>query len=113
MTATSAPGQPALPKGAREPSYEFGRREAEIVARFPSGKRVAVVRGRERAYPGLRSVAPSTLAFYESFAPSIRGKHVLDAGSGAGLGTRILCDYAPHVTGLDQNAPALDFAREY
>ncbi len=113
MTTESAPGQPALNNNARDPSYEFGRREAEVVARFPSGKRVAVARGRERAYPGLRSVAPSTLAFYEAFAPLIRGKHVLDAGSGSGLGTRILCDYAPHVSALDNDARALEFGREY
>ena len=113
MTAASTPREAALAKNARDPSYEFGRREAEVVARFPSGKRVAVVRGRERAYPGLRSVAPSTLAFYEAFAPQIAGKHVLDAGSGSGLGTRILCEYAPHVTGLESDARALDFSREY
>jgi len=113
MTAASAPGEPGQAKNARDPSYEFGRREAEVVARFPSGKRVPVVRGRERAYPGLRSVAPSTLSFYESFAPMLRGKHALDAGCGSGLGTRILCDYAPHVSALDNDARALEFGREY
>jgi len=113
MTAASAPSEPAKGKNAHDPSYEFGRREAEVVARFPSGKRVPVVRGRERAYPGLRSVAPSTLPLYESLAPMIRGKHVLDAGSGSGLGTRVLCDYAPHVTALDSDTRALEFAREY
>ena len=113
MTTTSAPRESGPAKGGREPSYEFGRREAEVVARFPSGKRIAVARGRERAYPGLRSVAPSTLAFYEAFAPLIRGKHVLDAGAGSGLGTRVLCDYAPHVTALDNDARALEFGREF
>lgn len=113
MTATSTPGASGKAKSAREPSYEFGRREAEVVARFPSGKRVPVVRGRERSYPGLRSVAPSTLPFYESFAPMIRGKHALDAGCGSGAGTRILCDYAPHVSALDNDARALEFGREY
>jgi len=112
MTATSAPSEPASGKGARDPNYEFGRREAEVVARFPSGKRVPVVRGRERAYPGLRSGAPSTLPFYEAFAPMVRGKHALDAGAGSGLGTRVLCDYAPHVTALDNDSRALEFARE-
>ena len=113
MTAESAPRQSPTLKTTREPTYELGRREAEIVARFPSGKRVAVTRGRARAYPGLRSSAPSTLAFYQSFAPLIAGKHVLDAGSGSGLGTRILCDHAPHVTALDNDARALEFGREY
>jgi tetratricopeptide (TPR) repeat protein len=98
---------------AREPSYDFGRREAEIIARFPSGKRVAVRRGRARAYPGLRGAAPSTLVFYDAFARLVSGKHVLDAGSGASLGTRVLCQVAPHVTAIDNDARALEFGREY
>ncbi|MEO6602483.1 MAG: methyltransferase domain-containing protein [Polyangiaceae bacterium] len=113
MTVSGVPRQSLSPKGAHEPSYEFGRREAETVARFPTGKRIAVRRGRERAYPGLRGAAPSTLAFYQAFAPQISGKHVLDAGSGSGLGTRILCEQAPHVTAIDNDSRALDFAREY
>lgn len=115
MTLSGAPRQLASPElgSTREPSYDFGRREAEIIARFPSGKRVAVRRGRERAYPGLRSGAPSTLAFYQTFAPTVSGKHVLDAGSGSSMGTRILCDVAPHVTAIDNDARALEFGREY
>jgi tetratricopeptide (TPR) repeat protein len=113
VTIGSAPRQSSSPKAAREPSYEFGRREAETIARFPSGKRVAVRRGRERAYPGLRSTAPSTLAFYQAFAPLLSGKHVLDAGSGSSMGTRVLCELAPHVTAIDSDARALEFGREY
>jgi len=113
MTTASTSSAPLRTKADNEPSYEFGRREAELIARFPSGKRIAVLRGRERAYPGLRSVAPSTLAFYQAFAPLIRGKHVLDAGSGSGLGTRLLCEHLPHVTALDNDARALEFSREY
>ena len=113
MTTASAPRQSAASQASSEPSYEVGRREAEVIARFPSGKRVVVQRGRARAYPGLRSSAPSTVAFYQSFAPLIAGKHVLDAGSGSSLGTRILCDHAPHVTALDNDARALEFGREY
>ena len=113
MTAADASSLSSPLKAEREPSYEFGRREAEVIARFPSGKRVAVVRGRERAYPGLRSVAPSTLAFYQTFAAAMSGKHVLDAGSGAGLGTRLLCDRVAHVTALDNDSRALEFGREY
>lgn len=113
MPTASAPGESNAPKSARTPSYELGKREGEIFARFASGKRVQVVRGRERAYPGLTSVAPSTLAFYQVFADHITGKHVLDAGSGSGLGTSILCDRVAHVTALDSDARALDFGREY
>ena len=112
MTAASPIAESTPPKG-REPSYEFGRREAEIVARFPTGKRVPVARGRVRAYPGLSSTAPSTLAFYQTFAQIMSGKHVLDAGSGSGLGTRVLCDCTSHVTALDNDARALEFGREY
>ncbi len=113
MTLVGTSGAAVSPKTGGEPSYEFGRREAEIVARFPSGKRVAVTRGRGRAYPGLMSSAPSTLAFYQTFAPLLRGQHVLDVGAGSGLGTRSLCGQVSHVTALDNDARALEFAREY
>jgi tetratricopeptide (TPR) repeat protein len=113
MATTSTPGQSSRPNSGREPSYEFGRREAEVIARFPSAKRVPVTRSRARAYPGLRSVAPSTLAFYQSFAPLVSGRHVIDAGSGSSLGTRLLCERVPHVTALDNDPRALDFGREY
>jgi SAM-dependent methyltransferase len=102
-----------MPAGGREPSYEFGKREADIMARFSSGKRVSVHRGRARCYPGLTSVAPSTLAFYQAFSSVISGKHVLDAGSGASQGTRVLCERVSHVTALDWDARALEFGREY
>jgi SAM-dependent methyltransferase len=113
MTTASLPRQATSPKIDRDPSYELGRREAEIVARFPSGKRVPVTRGRARSYPGLTSVAPSTLAFYQAFLPQISGKHVLDAGSGSSLGTRLLSEHIAHVTALDNDARALEFGREY
>ncbi|HEY3668723.1 MAG TPA: hypothetical protein VGL19_22150, partial [Polyangiaceae bacterium] len=110
---TTIPSQPSRPPDGREPSYEFGRREAEIVARFPAGKRVAVSRGRARSYPALISVAPGTLAYYQAFAALITGKHALDAGSGSSEGTRVLCERVSHVTALDQDARALEFGREY
>ena len=66
---------------------------------------------RNRVEPGVRRRAPSTLAFYEAFAPHVVGKHVLDAGSGSGWGTRVLCDYAPHVTALDNDARAMALGR--
>jgi len=112
MTAT-IPRSTARPPNGREPSYEFGRREAEVVARFPAGKRVPVTRGRGRSYPGLISIAPGTRAYYQAFAALITGKHVLDAGSGSSEGTRVLCERVPHVTALDHDARALEFGREY
>jgi tetratricopeptide (TPR) repeat protein len=113
MTATSAPRESSSPKVGRDLQYEVGRRETEVFARFSSGKRVAVARGRERAYPGLTSTAPSTLAFYQMFAPLVAGKHVIDAGAGAGAGARVLREHAAHVSALDSDARALEFAREY
>ncbi len=113
MPTASAPGESSAPKSARTPSYELGKRDGEIFARFASGKRVQVLRGRERVYPGLTSVAPSMLPFYEVFADHISGKHVLDAGSGSSVGTLVLCERVAHVTALDNDARALDFGREY
>src|ERR1700759_3315882 len=100
MTTASEPGESSAPKSARTPSYELGKRDGEIFARFASGKRVQVLRGRERVYPGLTSVAPSMLPFYEVFADHISGKHVLDAGSGSSVGTLVLCERVAHVTAL-------------
>lgn len=96
-----------------EPHYEFGRREADVLARFGSGKRVPVVRARDRVYPGLRSVAPSTLPFYQSLARLSHGKYLLDAGCGAGVGSRVLLEHSLNVTALDHDPSALEFAREY
>ncbi|MEO7037449.1 MAG: methyltransferase domain-containing protein [Polyangiaceae bacterium] len=112
MTAV-APRHGSQPAGNREPSYEFGRREVEVMARFPSGQRVPVTRTRVRSYPGLTSVAPSTLAFYQAFASVLSAKHVLDAGSGSSHGTRVLSEHVAHVTALDNDARALEFGREY
>ncbi|MET0790826.1 MAG: methyltransferase domain-containing protein, partial [Polyangiaceae bacterium] len=53
------------------------------------------------------------LAFYQTFAALVSGKHVLDAGCGSSMGTRILCELTPHVTGIDNDARALEFGREY
>ena len=113
MTTASTPGPSLNPQASNEPSYELGRRESEVIARFPSGKRVPVTRGRARVYPGLRSPAPNTLTFYQTFAPLVTGKHVLDAGSGASQGTRLLCAAVPHVSALDNDARALEFGRSY
>src|SRR5450432_543927 len=84
-----------------EPSYHVGRRTSEIVARFASRTDVDVTQGRVRAYPGLAGSAPSTLAFYDVATKTLRGKHILDVGSGSGGGTRILSEHYAHVTGVE------------
>jgi len=115
MSSVSAPNDAveAELRAGREPSYEVGKRDAELIARFASGERVPVVKSRARAYPNLPSSAPSTLAFYEAFIELVSGKHVVDAGTGAGAGARILCRHFAQVSGLDNDARALEFARKY
>ncbi len=96
-----------------EPSYGVGGRASEIVAHFGSRAAVDVVQGRVRAYPGLVSSAPNTLPLYELACHALSGKHVLDAGCGAGAGTRLLREQFAHVTGVEVDARALSFARNY
>ncbi len=101
------------PVRSTEPSYHVGRRALEVVAQFGSRGAVEVSQGRVRAYPGLPSNAPNTLAFYDLAAKVLTGKHILDAGSGAGAGARILSESFAHVTGVDVDARAISFARHY
>jgi SAM-dependent methyltransferase len=75
---------------------------------------VRAVRGRARRYPGLCSEAPPTLAFYDALiqlAP--HAEHVLDVGCGSGDGTRRLAEHFDKVTGIDADADALAFAKEW
>jgi SAM-dependent methyltransferase len=96
-----------------DPSYGVGRRETELVARFGSRVEVGVSQGRVRAYPGLTSSAPDTLTLYELARDSLSGKHILDAGSGAGAGSRLLSEHFAQVTGVDIDSRAVSFARIY
>jgi tetratricopeptide (TPR) repeat protein len=68
---------------------------------------------RSRAYPGLNSTAPSTLAFYAALEDLHFSGPVLDAGVGSGEGARALLDAGREVVGVDIDLTALDFAREY
>jgi hypothetical protein len=60
--------RPSGASRAAAPRYSGSRSAAELWAEFPTGVSVPVVRSRVRAYPGLRSAAPSTAPFYRAFA---------------------------------------------
>lgn len=95
------------------PSYRPGAVRGTLVARFGAGVEVPVDTGRARAYPGLRTEAPSMLAFYEAFAELAPSGHVLDVGSGSSLGARCLALKGFSVTALEQDADAVAFASHY
>ncbi len=94
------------------PSYVDHPTSPEVLARFGDGPALAIKRGRERSYPGLRGEAPPTLPLYEraidTLGPMAR---ILDAGCGAGAGTQILTYHYEDVVGVDRDARALQFAR--
>ncbi|HVW23879.1 MAG TPA: methyltransferase domain-containing protein [Polyangiaceae bacterium] len=96
------------------PRYVGNRGASEQWAEFASGVSVPVVRGRVRAYPGLRGPAPSTTPFYRAFA-SVGGGDgcVIDAGAGAGVGSAVLVPQYDRVVAVDADPRALAFAREY
>lgn len=95
-------------------TYVRGAEPDDFWAHFRSGASVSVVRGRGCHYPQLPSAAPSTRAYYELFAR--RFPHlgrVLDAGCGAGVGTRVLTRHYRQVVAVDSDPKALAFCREY
>jgi predicted TPR repeat methyltransferase len=98
---------------ASEPSYHVGGRASEVVAHFGARADVNVTQSRIRAYPGLASSAPDTLTFYEIATKTLSGKHIMDAGSGAGAGTQILREHFSQVTGVEVDPRAISFARNY
>jgi SAM-dependent methyltransferase len=96
------------------PIYVGGSLPGEVWAHFASGAIVKALRGRVRSYPGLVSEAPPTSAFYAA-ALQLPGEVscVIDAGCGAGAGTRRLTQRFDFVTAVDRDGPALAFAREH
>jgi SAM-dependent methyltransferase len=108
-SGTSTPSVRPLP-----PRYTGGRPGSETWAHFASGAAIPVTAGRARAYPGLPGAAPSTAPFYRAFASSVaRPSLVIDAGCGSGGGTLVLKSAAERVIGVDRDARALAFAREW
>lgn len=97
----------------REPTYVPSGRRGHLYAHFRSGLIVRAGRERTRSYPGLRGAAPPTVALYEVMKQLPNTVHVLDLGSGAGIGTRRLTTHFDAVTAIDSSSEALAFAREY
>ncbi len=50
---------------------------------------------------------------YLSATQMIKGKAILDVASGSGYGTSVLAQYASHVTGLDYDQGAVDYAKKH
>ena len=114
MVSTRSRG--SLPSvGEHEPTYVQGRQRSEFVAHFASGTTVQVELGRMRRYPGLVGPAPQTHLCYRHFVEhGPRARHVIDVGCGAGTGLRwLLQATTARVVGVDGDARAIAFAREY
>jgi tetratricopeptide (TPR) repeat protein len=112
VTTGSVPA-PASTGAFGAPTYSGDLRTGLFVAEFGSGARVPVSVSRTRAYPGLSSTAPSTLAFYMALEDLELSGPVLDAGTGAGDGARALQEAGREVVAVDIDNAAADFAREY
>ncbi|MCC6902985.1 MAG: methyltransferase domain-containing protein [Polyangiaceae bacterium] len=108
MRMPSVPLDEVLP-----PTYVAGGARSDVFAHFRSGLIVRAGRSRARTYPGLRGAAPPTTVFYGIACQLPDVDHVLDVGCGSGDGTRRLCTRFTHVTGVDNSAEALVFAREW
>jgi tetratricopeptide (TPR) repeat protein len=111
--ATDRVPAPAEPRPAALPSYAGDLRTGVFAAQFANGTRIPVAVSRARAYPGLQSSAPSTLAFYGALEELRFRGPVLDAGAGAGEGTRSLLESGREVVAVDIEHSAMDFLREY
>lgn len=111
--ATGSIPAPATSSAFAAPTYSGDLRTGLFVAEFGSGARVPVSVSRTRAYPGLSSTAPSTLAFYMALEDLELSGPVLDAGTGAGDGARALREAGREVVAIDIDHTAADFTREY
>ncbi len=112
MTTERVPAATPQPRSAK-PTYSGDSRTGVFLAEFESGARVPVSSSRARAYPGLRSSAPSTLPFYDALEGLSLVGPVLDAGCGSGEGSRALLDAGREVFAIELDQSAAHFAREY
>jgi SAM-dependent methyltransferase len=102
---------PAIPSPELTPVYTPASRRGTFLASFTDGQSMEVEPGRARLYPGLRGEAPSMSAFYDAFADFVGTGRVLDAGSGAGMGSARLAARGLNVLAVDLDPVAVSFAR--
>lgn len=112
MSTDRVPSAPSQARSAK-PIYSGDSRTGAFTAEFENGARVPVWSSRARAYPGLRSTAPSTLPFYDAIESLNLQGPILDAGCGAGEGVRVLLEAGREVFGVELDQSAAHFAREY
>lgn len=109
-TSNPVPEQTSV---AAAPLYAPGPRRGSFLASFDDGQSLEVEPGRARLYPGLRGEAPSMAAFYDAFADFVGHGRVLDAGSGAGVGSARLTARGLQVLAVDHDPVALAFAKHH
>ncbi|HTV21379.1 MAG TPA: methyltransferase domain-containing protein [Polyangiaceae bacterium] len=98
---------PVLPQYQRSP-------KANVFAAIFPNRELEVDLGRTRRYPGLLGLAPDTRALYDAAAQLLSGaERVLDYGCGSGMGAAELRCHFQHVTALDCDPLAVEFARAY
>ncbi|MFZ5894345.1 MAG: methyltransferase domain-containing protein [Myxococcota bacterium] len=101
------------PSRALAPRYAPAPQKGAFQAHFADGITLELQPGRVRLYPGLRGQAPSMAAFYDAFADYVRIGRVLDAGSGAGVGSARLTQRGLRVLAVDEDLTAVEFARRH
>jgi predicted TPR repeat methyltransferase len=95
------------------PQYQRSPKANVFAAVFPN-RAIEVDVGRTRRYPGLLGLAPDTRALYDAAAQLLAGaRHVLDYGCGSGLGAAELRCHFEHVTAVDCDPLAVEFASAY
>ena len=114
MASTTDAHADALPTSGIH--LEFARLPGSTIfdVTLPSGERVRATRNRERVFPGLGTLGPSTNALYELAieelgAEALAGT-ILDLGAGCGLGAQQLLEAGAAVIAVDADATACKVA---
>lgn len=95
------------------PAYQRCPKPNVFSAVFPQ-RAIEIDAGRTRRYPGLFGLAPDTRALYDAAAQRLAGaERVLDYGCGSGIGAAELRCQFQHVTAVDCDPLAIEFASAY
>lgn len=95
------------------PQYQRSPKANVFAAVFPN-RALEIDVGRTRRYPGLFGLAPDTRALYDAAAQLLAGAgSVLDFGCGSGIGAAELRCHFRHVTAVDCDPLAVEFASAY